>query len=831
MAVYHDELEFIEEADFNSRLWPISYSREQGFWYLFPAVKKDNKRTIQPHIGFGYIAHPMTGCDESTVSKLTALLSLQYPKDSILHTMMYASPDIVRYLQRMMVMRSRTPEESTLGAMTQAEIEFLKSGTQKAISRRVKALVRDFVVITTFKMPIAHGKPTADEISQLNDLKIGVGQMLETIGVLPTPLDPNLYLRFMGTLMNWGDDAFWRTNLDSQMWDENVLIRDQVLDPSVSVGVAEKGLRFGKKHVRWLTPRKLPQYHSLGLMPSFIGDPNGNRGIPGNFAMSLIVRFMDDGEARPQLTAQRNIVNYQAFGPMLKWAPQLAARKNSFDVLFKQLDKGERAVQIYPAFCFFADSEEEMTAAVSNACAYFQELNWVMQHETGIQLVTHLNHLPFNADLAAQKFLGRYGTVSTSQAAEFFPIIGDWKGTGTPTLTLLSRNNQIMSIDAFDSNTNFNVVMAASSGSGKSFAMNQIICSYLATGMAQFWIIDVGYSYKNLCEELGGVFLEFSDRDDDQTCLNPFKMIRDFNEDGEMVIGVLVSMAQENEPLSDVQLTTLRNVLTELWFQYGEETTVTLVADVLKESTDERIADVGARLWPFTMSGPYGRYFHGTPNVSFGGEFTVCELDHLKAKPALQRVVLLMIAFQVSNEMYFGGLEKKKILCIDEAWSLLQHPSVATFIEGLYRKARKTNGSAFVITQQLSDLYKSPSGEAIAGNSACKLLLSQPSEVITSLQREQRLEIGEWGFNTLRTVHTSKGEFSEIFVYTSNFGMGVGRLIVNRFAQLLFSTDPMDRTAIKRRTAGGMTVAEGIRDIIALEQQHGRRHKDIDLAA
>ena len=65
-----------------------------------------------------------------------------------------------------------------------------------------------------------------------------------------------------------------------------------------------------------------------------------------------------------------------------------------------------------------------------------------------------------------------------------------------------------MSLSLHDSDTNKNAVIAAESGSGKSFLLNEIIVSYLSEG-AQVWVIDAGKSYKKLNEQLDGDFLQF----------------------------------------------------------------------------------------------------------------------------------------------------------------------------------------------------------------------------------------------------------------------------------------------------------------------------------
>ena len=68
----------------------------------------------------------------------------------------------------------------------------------------------------------------------------------------------------------------------------------------------------------------------------------------------------------------------------------------------------------------------------------------------------------------------------------------------------------------------------------------------------------------------------------------------------------------------------------------------------------------------------------------------------------------------------------------------------------------------------------------------------------------------------LKSVHTVTGAYSEIFFITS-YGNGVGRLIVDKYTKLLYSTHPDDIRMIMRRTDSGMTVGEAIDDILTSE--------------
>jgi conjugal transfer ATP-binding protein TraC len=189
-------------------------------------------------------------------------------------------------------------------------------------------------------------------------------------------------------------------------------------------------------------------------------------------------------------------------------------------------------------------------------------------------------------------------------------------------------------------------------------------------------------------------------------------------------------------------------------------------------------------------------------------------LEELKGRKQLQQVVLLILIYQIQQSMYLGSRLQKKLLFIDEAWDLLANPNFAGFIETGYRRFRKYNGAAVTITQSIEDFYGNSSGKAIMANSANIYLLSQKAEVISRVQESKQLMLGDAGFNLLGTVHTEPGRYSEILFYCGERGMGVGRLMVDPYTQLLYSTNPTDVNAIDIRMARGMSLDEAIKNTI-----------------
>lgn len=75
----------------------------------------------------------------------------------------------------------------------------------------------------------------------------------------------------------------------------------------------------------------------------------------------------------------------------------------------------------------------------------------------------------------------------------------------------------------------------------------------------------------------------------------------------------------------------------------------------------------------------------------------------------------------------------KKLLVIDEAWSLLSQTSEASYIFEIVKTCRKYNMGILLITQDVADLIDSRAGHAVLANTAYSLLLRQKPAIINDI--------------------------------------------------------------------------------------------------
>lgn len=789
---------------------------------LIPVLAYDGDQHVflmdDHSVGFGFVCEPLCGADEKVQERLNGFLNQDFPARTTVQFLLFRSPDINQEMYQMAELRDGFRHD-ILSSVIKERIAFLQHHTNERIfadtSRGIydNGLVQDLKLFVTCKVPIKNSNPTEVELQQLEPLRTKVKSSLQTVGLRPRALTAVGYIRLMSTLLNWGPNASWRH--EAAGWETDKPICEQVFDYDTDLEVSHNGIRLGSYHARVLSAKKLPDLCYFGDALTYVGDlSGGNASVKENYMVVVNVFFPDAESTKNTLERKRQFVVNQAYGPMLKFVPVLADKKEGFDTLYESIKEGAKPIRISYSVILFAPTRERVEAGAMAVRSIWREARFELMEDRFVALPMFINCLPLCTDREAVQDLFRHKTMTTEQAGALLPIFGEWKGTGTYHAALMSRNGQLMSLSLHDSTTNKNLVIAAESGSGKSFLANELIFSYLSEG-AQVWVIDAGKSYQKLAEMLGGDFVHFEEGT--HVCLNPFELIQNYEDEEDAIVSLVCAMASSKGLLDEWQIAALKQELSKLWEDKGTAMKVDDIAERCLAGDDLRLKDIGQQLYAFTSKGSYGKYFSERNNVSFQNQFTVLELDELQGRKHLRQVVLLQLIYQIQQEVFLGERDRKKVVIVDEAWDLLKEGEVSVFMEHAYRKFRKYGGSVIIATQSINDLYENAVGRAIAENSASMYLLGQTEETVESVKRSGRLALSEGGFHLLRTVHTIQGVYSEIFIKAKT-GMGVGRLIVGEFQKLLYSTDPVDVNAIAQFTKQGMGIVDAIKAVM-----HSRR--------
>lgn len=793
-------------------------------------------------LAFGFECQPLPGVNDALEAQMQSLLNTELPKGSMMSFMIFRSPDIDAVLDNMVAMRAQYSHD-LLTPIILDRVNFLRYHTRNHIigkslqsySYYDSGIIVDVKLFVSIKIPVKNGnEPTQSEIQTASDCRERIDSSLKECGFAPRVLDANRWLRAMSTLFNWSDNASWRNSIIE--WQQDIPLNEQFYDNDSDLDDTDPtrsflgiGTRYEPKtdnkedkyetFVQMLSPKTYPSAQWFGNAIRYMGDFSGaDKTVKENYAIIAHVYFPDHDKQKGFYNKKRQATSRFAYSSLYKMQPALGLAMNDLETYNNSLNQGSKAMKIAMSIMIFAPTKKRLLSASTAIQQQFEIDKFKILPDKFLQRELFTNSLPLCGEI---NFLfgneaKRSLSCTNNSAIALLPIFSEWKGTGTGHVALISRTGQIMTVSLHDSQTNKNAVIAAESGSGKSFYTNELLTMYMSEG-ARCWVIDIGRSYAKLCESLDGEFISFDDSK--SPCLNIFELVRDYDEENDILKAVVKLMIAPNSTLNDTQSSVLDKVMDEQWAVHGNNLTVDLIEEALKETAekmgDQRITDMATQLYPFTSKGSFGKYFNGKNNIKFNKDFTVLELEELSGRPALRKVILANLIFQIQQAVFLSkDRSQKKICMIDEAWDLLKEGQSAKFVEHAYRKFRKYNGSMIIATQSLNDLYTaSTAGKAIAENSAYYFLLHQKPETIEQVKEEKRLDLSEGGYHWLKSVYTQAGAFSEIFV-KSGAGNGIGRLIVSDFQKLLYSTDPVDVQAINNYVARGMTYTQAINCVL-----------------
>ncbi|MDN5874108.1 MAG: TraC family protein, partial [Sinobacteraceae bacterium] len=232
-----------------------------------------------------------------------------------------------------------------------------------------------------------------------------------------------------------------------------------------------------------------------------------------------------------------------------------------------------------------APDTEALEQAVSETTSAWKRHGFRSSPEHYIQLPVWLASMPgvFTQEMDPVKKRGglqRGSSMTTRHASLLAPMQGEWTGTdpGGGGLLLISRRGQpaVFNIQDKKAGSNYNFLVVAKTGSGKSFVAQEIIMDFLAKQGYAF-IIDAGRSYFEMCELLGGVNLVF--KMDDPLDLNPFSAVDTedrLKEQMEMLRELVRYMAFPQSAfkgVDDWQETIIEHAIEDVWRNNRQQTT------------------------------------------------------------------------------------------------------------------------------------------------------------------------------------------------------------------------------------------------------------------
>jgi conjugal transfer ATP-binding protein TraC len=395
------------------------------------------------------------------------------------------------------------------------------------------------------------------------------------------------------------------------------------------------------------------------------------------------------------------------------------------------------------------------------------------------------------------------GALSTS-----FPFTSAELSHNEGVLFGLNRhNNGLVLFDRF-ALENANMVVFATSGAGKSFAVKLEALRSLMFG-TEIICIDPENEYQRLCEAVGGSYLRLSLSS--ATRLNPFDLPKVLDSDDadnalrtgiitlhgllRLMMGGAQAASSGNQsgigaltPAEDADLdvalinTYAKAGITNDPLTHGATPpTMNDLYNTLSQMSGNGPA-LAQRLRKYT-TGTFSGIFSQQSNVDINNPFVVFNIRDLEdeLRPVAMYIVLNYVWNRVKSE------RRKRILIVDEAWQLMKYDDSANFLFSIAKRARKYFLGLTAISQDVEDFLSSRLGRAVVSNSSLQLLLKQAPSAVDLVA------------DTFKLTEEEKKRLSQFPVGEGLFFAGLNHIVIRILASAteseLITTNPADLAA------------------------------------
>jgi len=507
--------------------------------------------------------------------------------------------------------------------------------------------------------------------------------------------------------------------------------------------------------------------------------------------------------------------------------PKLAVSVEEILTEIYSLSKGEETCwNVTTIFHVWGSTEDEVDS-------YVQTLKRMGNLSDNAKIVQE-THALWRYWLSAQPFwtrdedLHRAHIFTASQAVCLLPLAGHPEQLigEKPYAVFDTAYGSLFNFNPLDSQrmNNYNCLLIGSSGTGKSFLAGSIMMAMQTYG-ARVIGIDLGGSYKSLCEALNGTYITMDPNSKDQT-INPLYVDpNEKDEEGNSTVedgGVSAyqkeqitrflekALVAENEVFSKKEKAQIDEVLTNLYLRAGgKEVFLSDLRQAFFKYGKEEMTNLAEIMALWTRGSKFGSLFDGPTKCDFDSPFTMFDMTKIKDNKDIAPLTVMSIMTNV-QKMASNYPGVPKILLMDETWFLLQDPVTLQFVAECFRTFRKLNVAIIGVSQGIEE-WAQDGASAILNNVLTFIILRQSNPKATE-QAARAIGLTPEQVAVIGHLQTIKGEYSQALFYQKRQNGEFSTVIMNRPTPLqyaLMTTAPVDKEAIENiRSKQGITYLE-----------------------
>lgn len=336
--------------------------------------------------------------------------------------------------------------------------------------------------------------------------------------------------------------------------------------------------------------------------------------------------------------------------------------------------------------------------------------------------------------------LSVHSKLNSSPLSSIFPFISfDLTSQSGVLYGINMHNSSLVLFDRY-SMENYNSVLFAKSGAGKSYTTKLEVLRSLMFD-TEVIVIDPEREYEYMANATGGRYFNISLSSEHH--INPFDLpvVHEDENPSDILrqniitlIGlfriILGGLTPEEDSLIDRAVTETYALKDITGSEDFSNLTPPLLSDFeLVLSGLEGSESLLLRLAKYT-NGTWAGFINKPTNVDISKKFVVFSVRDMEEdlKPAAMYIVTNYIWTAVRREL------KKRLMVVDEAWFMMKTDDTASFLYSVAKRGRKYYLGLATITQDVDDFLKSPYGVPILQNSSIQILLKQSPTAMDRVQ-------------------------------------------------------------------------------------------------
>jgi conjugal transfer ATP-binding protein TraC len=561
------------------------------------------------------------------------------------------------------------------------------------------------------------------------------------------------------------------------------------------LGIDQQGFTLGTMHHRVITLKSMPD-QTFASMARVLRD------LPFDSRLFLTINVPDQQGELESLQTQRRIAFSMVHGKQngVSDIESTAKLEDLETILEQMIAQGEKIFRVSLNILLRSSSEDVLDRQVSDVLMKVRELAGAEAMEETLAAFDVFKEIALPNARAKE----RAKRMKTSELADFLPLYGPWSGHEKPSILLRSRMGSLVNFDPFDKNlANANQIVSGGSGSGKSFMTNILMLQTLKEN-PKIYIIDIGGSYKKLCNNLGGQYIPLGVESGMSFDLQEGQDIPD-NHKIKFLVSLIEIMTKEDGDgrLPRLWRAEIEDAVAKVYEKHGSPS-FSHLREELAGHFDSEIKRFGRTLAPWCGNTPFGQFVDRPTTVQLEKQLVCFDLKGLDSYPDLQAACLFIITDFVWREVQ-ADKSNKKFLIFDECWRLLENEAGAMFIGDVFRTFRKYYASAIAISQNIDDFAQSRIANAILPNASTKWVLKQKGADRSRLQ--EVLDLNDNELSLVESLHQERGKYSEAFLMSGD-DRSVVAIESTPLEYWIATTDPRETSLIEKAAKEDPSLSE-----------------------